>query len=120
MTANIVKALSIVDSANLFADDISQYAYKSWDELFGMSRVDAEDYQLHSARRRFEELIPRVAALKDLADQNGVTRINTLNDVVPLLFNHTAHKSYPMSVLENNRFDMLTKWLGRMTTIDVS
>ena len=106
--------------ASLTADDISQYAYKSWNELFGMSRAEVEDWQLRSSRIRFEQMMPKISAMREQADAAGVTRINTLEDLVPLLFNHTVYKSYPMSVLENNRFDMLTRWLQRVTAIDVS
>ena len=106
--------------STLVVDDISQYAYKSWNELFSMSRQEVEDWQLRSARIRFEQMMPKISAMKDQADAAGVTRINTLEDLVPLLFNHTVYKSYPMSVLENNRFDMLTKWLQRVTAIDLS
>jgi hypothetical protein len=105
---------------SLVADDISQYAYKSWDELFSLPREEVEAFQLRSARRRFEELAPQVAMLKDQADQNGARRVETLNDLVPLLFSHTVFKSYPISLLENNRFDQLTRWFQRATTIDLS
>jgi hypothetical protein len=111
---------SKISWAAVIADDISKYVYKSWDELFGMPREEVESFQLRSARRRFEELAPRIAVLKDQADQNSVARIEKLNDVVPLLFNHTVYKSYPMSLLENSRFDLLTPWLQRFTTIDIS
>jgi hypothetical protein len=43
-----------------------------------------------------------------------------LNDLVPLLYNHTVFKSYPMSLLEKNRFDLLTRWFDRLTPIDLS
>jgi hypothetical protein len=64
-TANISQAAETTD---LVADEISQYAYKSWNELFSMERQEVEAFQLRSARRRFEKLAPRVAALKAQAD----------------------------------------------------
>ncbi len=96
---------------NLVADEITQYATKAGNELFGMSRLEAELFQLRAARRRFEELAPQIGALKEQADRNRVTRIGSLDDLVPLLFNHTVLKSYPISLLERNRFDLLTRWL---------
>jgi hypothetical protein len=120
MVASIAQNSQVGQPSNLVADEISQYVYKSWDELFRMSREEVETFQLRSARRRFEELAPQVAALKEQADRNGVTRIDTLNDLVPLLFDHTVYKSYPMALLENNRFDLLTPWLQRSTTVDLS
>jgi hypothetical protein len=108
------------NNIRLVADDISQYGYKNSNELFAIGRREAEVLQLGWARRRFEELAPTIAALKDQADQNKVSRIETLNDLVPLLYNHTVFKSYPMSLLEKNRFDLLTRWFDRLTPIDLS
>jgi hypothetical protein len=88
--------------------------------LFSAGRRVVEEFQLQSARRRFEELAPRLAALKDQADRNAVTRIESLEDITPLLFNDTVYKSYPISLLENARFDLLTRWLQRVTSIDLS
>lgn len=108
------------NTSALVADDIAQYVFKKQDELYSMDRREVESFQLRCAQRRFEELTPGVAALKDQADQNGVTAIRALNDLIPLLFKHTVYKSYPMSLIENNRFDMLTRWLQRATTVDLS
>lgn len=113
-------APKVAETSSLVADDISQYVYKSWDELFDMSRKEVEAFQLRSARRRFDELLPRVAALQNQADMKRVTHVDTLNDLVPLLFNHTVYKAYPISLLENSRFDLLTQWLQGITTVDLS
>src|SRR3546814_1659182 len=37
-----------------------------------------------------------------------------------LFLPHTAYKSYPLSFLERNRFDALTRWLDGLTAIDLS
>jgi hypothetical protein len=120
MVANAEVMSSVTKNISLVADDISQFGYKQSNELFAMSRAEAETMQLGWARRRFEELAPKITALKDQADQNGVGRIDKLEDLVPLLFNHTVFKSYPLSLLEKNRFDLLTRWFDRLTPIDLS
>src|SRR5581483_2573438 len=33
---------------------------------------------------------------------------------------HAVYKSYPMAILESRRFDLLTRWLQRSTTVDIS
>jgi hypothetical protein len=120
MVANVMK-MSPTDSAiNLVADDISQYGYKNSNDLFAITRDEAETLQLRWVQRRFEELTPKITALKEQADQHGVSQIGNLNDAVPLLYNHTVFKSYPMSLLEKNRFDQLTRWFDRLTPIDLS
>ena len=43
-----------------------------------------------------------------------------VEDAARLLFPHTVYKSYPPALLEKNRFDRMTQWLGRLTTVDLS
>jgi hypothetical protein len=120
MAASIEQVSLATGAVSLIADDISQVGYQPSNQLYSIRRAEAEEFQLRSARRRFEQLAPKIAALKEQSDQHGVTRIETLNDLVPLLYNHTVFKSYPMSLLEKNRFDLLTRWFSRLTPIDLS
>jgi hypothetical protein len=120
MVTSARDASSASGAVNLAADDISQYGYKTSNELYSIGRREAEVFQLQSARRRFEELAPKITALKEQADQHGTHLIETLDDLVPLLYNHTVFKSYPISLLEKNRFDLLTRWFKRLTPLDLS
>jgi hypothetical protein len=104
----------------LLADEIARYGYKKPDEIFSIAPADAQQFQLSSAQHRFEQLAPRIAALKDQADRHRIDRIRTLNDLVPLLFSHTVLKSYPLALLEKGRFDLLTRWLDRLTPLDLA
>jgi hypothetical protein len=61
-----------------------------------------------------------VAALRKLADIQGVSTIGSLDDAAPILFQHTVYKSYPMPFLEKGRFDALTRWFGQLTAHDLS
>lgn len=79
---------------------------KSWDELEGLW-VDAMD-------QRFQECRPRIKVLAQLAEKAGINRIGTLSDVVPLLFAHTAYKSYPEAFIEKNRWDRMNLWLSTL------
>src|SRR6185436_4448571 len=92
----------------------------SWDDLYAVDRAELEVFQLATARRRFDELAPAINALKAQAENFGITQLEKLSDIVPLLFDHRAYKSYPMSLLERGRFDLLTKWLDGMTSLDLS
>jgi hypothetical protein len=89
-------------------------------ELWLIDRAELEAIQLRIMSERFEELRPGVAQLGKLASLQGVESISTLNDVTPLLFQHTVYKSYPISLLEKGRFDLLTRWLGGLTVHDLS
>ncbi|OAP33588.1 hypothetical protein A8O16_03360 [Sphingobium sp. 20006FA] len=101
-------------------DEISLSLYRGWDDLYNMDRKAVEAFQLEAARERFRNLRPAVRALDIQAQQAGVNAIESLNDIVPLLFQHTHYKSYPMSLLEKGRFDMLTKWFDGLTSVDLS
>lgn len=120
MVADAAAPIPSANTVDLVADEISRYGYKSSNELYAIGRREAEVLQLRGARTRFEQLAPKIAALKEQADQRGISRIDTLNDLVPLLYSHTVFKSYPMSLLEGNRFGLLTRWLSRLTPIDLS
>jgi hypothetical protein len=46
--------------------------------------------------------------------------LRSIEDLGPLLLPHSAYKSYPMSFLEQDRFDRITAWLNGFTTHDLS
>jgi len=90
--------------ADLLLNDppmVTNYSLDAWDH---MKREDIDAMQLAGLRRRFAELRDAVPVLKKLADAQGVDAIEKVDDAVPLLFEHTVFKSYPPSLLENNRF----------------
>ena len=58
--------------------------------------------------------------LRKLADRLGIKQLREFDDVVPLFFAHTAFKSYPASLLDKKRFDLMTKWLDTLTSHDLS
>src|SRR4051812_36784978 len=72
----------------------TQYTFE---RLFQLSRKDVEDVQLAALQNRFAELKDGIAALDRLAKKQGVTRIDNISDVLPLLFDHRVHKSYPLT-----------------------
>jgi len=87
---------------------------------FELSVAQLQEIHLTGARRRFDTLRTSIRALDKLAAEQGISRIDTLDDLVPLLFKHTVYKSYPISFLERGRFDALTRWLDGLTTLDLS
>ncbi|WP_298197561.1 hypothetical protein [Novosphingobium sp.] len=87
---------------------------------YRMARAEREPLQLAALRDRFAALRGPIGALGRLADEQGLADITRLEDVVPLLFPHTVYKSYPLSFLEQGRFDRLTRWLDGLTTLDLS
>jgi hypothetical protein len=92
----------------------------SLDEVFRFTPDQIRQFQDHWVARRFADLRPRVAMLDKLAREQGIDSVTCADDAVRLLLAHTVYKSYPLSYLENSRFDKLTKWLGGLTATDLS
>ncbi|WP_157083206.1 hypothetical protein [Novosphingobium lentum] len=89
-------------------------------DIYAIPLADQHAFQLAALRRRFDDLVTRIPVLRQLAQEQGITRIDAIADVAPLLVPHSALKSYPMSFLERSRFDRLTQWLDGFTTYDLS
>ncbi|MFC5750860.1 hypothetical protein [Actinomadura rugatobispora] len=105
--------------AALDAGDVAAWTERPHEELLGLARDVVEPVQREVLRRRFEALRPRVEALGRLAERQDVGRIDGLDDVVPVMFDHKVYKSYPLSLIEKRRFTRLTAWLNRLTTHDL-
>ena len=100
--------------------DPQSFADAHYNEGFALRGEERDAIQLAGLQKRFRELAPKLPALAKLAADQGIHEINTLDDAAPLLFPHTVYKSYPLSFIEKCQFDKLTKWLSRLTTVDVS
>jgi hypothetical protein len=95
------------------------------DQLVGL--VDAEnpfDYdffemlprQLEAANERFRSRVDKIKLLQNRAESAKVSEIGSLSDIVPLLFAHTAYKSYPEGWLSEQKWDRLGRWLDTVST----
>src|SRR5580704_2653372 len=103
--------MSIAADHQLFGDSPAEYFGHSW---HAMQHVPAEELawlQLSTLQRRFDELRDRIPTLQRMATESGIGSIDEPNDLVPLLFQHSVYKSYPASLLLDNRFSELTNWL---------
>ncbi|MNF32338.1 hypothetical protein D3C76_150800 [compost metagenome] len=103
-----------------------EHSLQNWKQ---MPAEQINTLQLAGLKRRFAQMRDSIAVLKKLADAEGIEHIENLDDVVPLLFEHTLFKSYPPSLLEKNNFAAINKWLGKLVipelaqkiaTVDVS
>lgn len=103
MTDSIQRLISL-------SDDLDATAL-TWAELEPLW-VDAID-------RRFQECRTKIKVLDQLAEKAGIQTVRKLADVVPLLFAHTAYKSYPEAFIEKNRWDRMNMWLGTLSKYPV-
>ncbi|MGW5049807.1 hypothetical protein [Actinokineospora sp. NPDC004072] len=103
-----------------FAADATRWFDHDRMAMHTLPAADLAALQLAALRLRFSELRDRLPVLRALADEQRITEIGDLDDAAPLLFPHTVYKSYPASLLVDSRFDQLTTWLSRLTTVDLS
>jgi hypothetical protein len=111
---------SISESTHLLLNDpvaLADHSYRTWTQL---PREEIDALQLAGLKQRFTALRDGIPMLKKLADGEGVERVEKLDDVVPLLFEHTVFKSYPPSLLEKNNFAALNKWLAKLVTPEIA
>lgn len=72
--------------------------------------------QIEAANERLKDQIGKIKLLQNRAETAGIDRVRTLADLVPLLFAHTAYKSYPESWLFERKWDRLGRWLDTVST----
>jgi hypothetical protein len=90
------------------------------DDVLAIPREELDALQLEALQFRFPRFRNRVPALRKLADRQGVDHIGTLDDVLPVSFDHRVLKNYPSAIIENRDFPRLTAWLDRLTMHDLS
>jgi hypothetical protein len=89
-------------------------------ELFSITHEDAERYRLEASRKRFAALRDKVPMLQRLADELEINEVESLENLAPLLFSQTVYNSYPIGWLERSDFERMTKWLDKLTSVDLS
>lgn len=104
---------------NLMPDNPAAWTYRRFEDLYAIPREAREQLQLEALRINFDRLRDRVPALKKLADRQGVERIDKLEDVLPVCFDHRVLKNYPIQIIENRDFAKLTAWLNKLTVHDL-
>ena len=107
-------------SVSLLPDNPAAWTYRRFEDLYAIPREEREKLQLEAVRINFARLRDRIPALKKLADRQGIERIDKIEDVLPVCFDHRVLKNYPISIIENRDFRKLTNWLDKLTAHDLS
>lgn len=84
-------------------------------ERFDQPWANLQADQIAALDEAFQDRKARIKLLAHRADEAGIKAITRREDMVPLLFPHTAYKSYPESFLSQERWDRLSKWLGTVS-----
>jgi hypothetical protein len=72
--------------------------------------------QLAAIDERFQDRVQKIKLLQNRAETGGVSKVERMEDVVPLLFAHTAYKSYPEGWLIEQKWDRMGRWLDTVST----
>jgi hypothetical protein len=86
---------------------------------FDMPRSELLPLQLAAANERFEDRVGKIKLLANRANTADIVRIRKPPDLVPLLFAHTAYKSYPESWLAEGKWERMGKWLETVSAYPV-
>jgi hypothetical protein len=109
----------LTNLSDLYAD-AANFAKLTTAELFDIDYDEVAKLQLHHFKNRFQHLRKTVSALDRLADDVEIDEVTSLDDLATLIFPHTIYKSYAVSAVDNNRYDLLTRWLQSLTAHDLS
>lgn len=88
-------------------DDQNPFDYDFWELL---------PEQIAAANETFQARVSQIKLLQNRAEEGKVREVGRLHDIIPLLFAHTAYKSYPESWLFNQKWPMLGRWLDTIST----
>jgi len=87
---------------------------------FDMPFSEVLPRQLEAVNERLRSRIDRIKLLRNRAETAGITEIRRMADMVPLLFAHTAYKSYPESWLTEKKWTGLGRWLDTVSSYRVA
>ena len=90
------------------------------DTAFDLPASDVEPLQLRAAQELFEERRTQIPLLARRAEEAGIERVQSLQDLVPLLFAHTVYKSYPPAFVEKGQWGRMLQWLNTLSVADTT
>ncbi len=83
---------------------------------FDIPLAEIRSTQMEAVNEQFSERIGTIKLLANRAEAAGIKRIRDVADLVPLLFAHTAYKSYPENWFTEGKWDRMGRWLDTITT----
>ena len=88
-------------------------------ERYAIPRSDLLPLQIAAANELLSNKLNEISLLKHRAESGEVSAVREVADIVPLLFAHTAYKSYPERWLRNGDWKKMTKWLQTVSSHSV-
>ena len=103
-----------------FMADPLGYFDASITQMHSIDQGELEKLQRAAMQARVADHIEHIEMVRNLAARLGITGVEQFDDVVPLFFAHTAFKSYPAALIDKKRWDLMTQWLQKQTTYDLT
>ena len=86
---------------------------------YDIAHADIQATQIEAVNERFQDRKDKIKLLAKRAKDAGLTEITSMEDMVHVLFPHTAYKSYPESFLLGEKWDKLGKWLATISPLPI-
>lgn len=86
------------------------------DDCYDIAPGELLPLQIEAANERLAGQIDKIGLLRNRADTSDVHEICEPADLVPLLFAHTAYKSYSEGWLTEGQWDRMGRWLNTVST----
>ena len=115
----VAPAFSHEHEARDLMEDPMRFFARSITRMHTIPQAKLEELQRTAMNLRFQEHRQSIEILRRLAEKEGISQVEDFPDMAPLLFAHSIYKSYPSSWLDKHRFDLLTRWLDRLTNCDL-
>ncbi|MFK7731516.1 MAG: hypothetical protein AB8B48_07815, partial [Pseudomonadales bacterium] len=103
-----------------FMRDPLSYFESSITQMHSVERDELHALQAAAMKKRFAEHVESIEIVRNLANKLEISEVQEFNDIVPMLFPHTVFKSYPPALIDRKRFDLMTQWLNKVTSYDLS
>ena len=89
-------------------------------QMHTIPRKELEELQRRRWRIRFADTGEHRDRCARPPTGSASRELRDFDDVVPLMFSHAAFKSYPAALLDRKRYDLMTEWLDKLTSHDLS
>jgi hypothetical protein len=86
------------------------------DACYDIAPAELLPLQIEAANERLANQIDKIGLLKNRAESAGVSEIKEPAHLVPLLFAHTAYKSYSETWLTEGQWDRMARWLNAVAS----
>lgn len=85
-------------------------------QYYRVPRSDLEPLWIAAANERLAEQRERIPVLARLSDDLAIKEIQSLSDLLPLLFAHSNYKSYPEAFIDKGRWNLMNQWLDTVSS----